>query len=412
MTSFEEARRIILSNISLLGAEQIALQDLQGRITAEKIVAPFPLPFFDNTAMDGYAVRMADQQKFSCLPIAGYIPAGGVAPNEITPGSAIKIMTGAPVPHGCDAIVPLEDAEESGQTVHVRETVTAGQHIRRAGEDVKQGETLLPAGTLIRVPEISMLASLGINQVRVRRRPTVAILATGDELIEPGQPLTEGRLYNSNSATLAAAVREAGAIPLLLGIAADERSSLEQRIREGLTADVLITAAGVSVGDRDFVREILGECGVKQLLWKVNIKPGKALAFGTHDGKPVFSLPGNPVSSMICFEQMVRPALLKMVGHPRPVQPLLFATLRKEMRKKAGKILFARVHLEVSQGRLVAWSSGRQETGLQKTMRLAEGIAVLPEDRVVFHAGEEVPVYIFPGSFAALPSDVSETSAQ
>jgi len=412
MTSFEEARCIILSNTTLLGSEQVALQNLQGRITAEEIVAPFHLPFFDNTAMDGYAVRMADLQKFSCLPISGYIPAGGVAPNEITPGSAIKIMTGAPVPHGCDAVVPLEDAEESGQTVHIREVVTAGQHIRRAGEDVEQGETLLLSGTLIRVPEISMLASLGISQARVRRRPTVAILATGDELIEPGQPLTEGRLYNSNSATLAAAVREAGAIPLLLGIAADERSSLEQRIREGLTADVLITAAGVSVGDRDFVREILDECGVKQLFWKVNIKPGKALAFGTHDGKPVFSLPGNPVSSMICFEQMARPALLKMMGHPQPIQPLLFATLRKEMHKKAGKILFARVHLEVSRGRLVAWSSGRQETGLQKTMRLAEGIAVLPEDRVVFHVGEEVPVYILPGSFAALQSDVSEILAQ
>lgn len=412
MTSFEQARQIILMHAPLFGAEQVALQDLYGRITAEEIIAPLSLPFFDNTAMDGYAVRMADNEKFSCLPISGYIPAGGIAPAKITPGTAIKIMTGAPVPSGCDAIVPFEDAEESDQTLHIRKSVTLGQHIRRAGEDIKRGETLFPAGTLIRVPEISMLASLGIGQVQVRRRPTVAILATGDELIELGQPLTEGRLYNSNSVTLAAAVREVGAIPLLLGVAADNRASLEQKIEEGLAADVLITAAGVSVGDRDFVRETLTACGVEQHLWKVSIKPGKALAFGTYKGKPVFSLPGNPVSSMICFEQMVRPALLKMMGHGQPIQPLLLAMLRKEMRKKAGRILFARVHLEIHEGRLVASSSGRQETGLQKTMRMAEGIAVLAEDREIFSVGEEVPVYILPGSFSILQSENTETPAQ
>jgi len=411
MISFEEARHLILTNVSQIGTEQITLPDLQGRITAEEIIAPRQLPFFDNSAMDGYAVRMADHHLFSALPISGYIPAGVVAHREITPRSAVKIMTGAPVPHYCDAVVPLEDAEEKEGSLRILKTVKHGQHIRRAGEDIQQGETLLPAGTLIRVAEISMLASMGIAQVQVRRRPTVAILATGDELIEPEQPLTEGHIFNSNSLALAAAVREAGAIPLLLGIASDDHSSLRQKIETGLAADVLITVAGVSVGDRDLVREVLAEFGVQLLLWKIAMQPGKALAFGLKGDKPVFALPGNPVSSMICFEVLVRPALLKMMSHPQPVQPLLRATLRSDLRKKVGKTLFARVHVEISQGRLLAWSAGRQETGLQKTMRQAEGIAVLEEEREGYSAGEEILVHILSGSFTTLLSDVAITTA-
>jgi molybdopterin molybdotransferase len=307
-------------------------------------------------------------------------------------------MTGAPVPSGCDAIVPLEDVEEvqeAGEEIWVVKTAPrTGQHIRRAGEDVKRGETVLPVGTLIRVPAVSILASLGRTQVQVYRKPLVAILATGDELVEPGQALAEGKLYNSNSVALAAAVREAGAEAIILGIARDNREHLLQMIASGLRADVLITAAGVSVGDRDFVRDMLAELGVNQLFWKVDMKPGKSMAFGTSHGKPVFSLPGNPVSAMITFEEMVRPALLKMMGHRKVVKPLVTATLQEEMRKKSGRVFFSRVRLERVNSKFLASNAGNQDTGFVQTLLHADALAVLPADRVSFAAGEEINVHI------------------
>jgi len=259
---------------------------------------------------------------------------------------------------------------------------------------VKRGEIVLPVGTQIRVPAVSMLASLGRTQVRVYRKPVVAILATGDELVEPGQALAKGKLYNSNSVALAAAVREVGAIPMILGIACDDRDDLLEKITAGLQADALITAAGVSVGDRDFVRETLAEVGVNELFWKVGMKPGKSMAFGKRSGKPVFSLPGNPVSAMITFEEMARPALLKMMGHQKVLRPLVTATLREDIRKKSGRVFFSRVRLERVNGRFLVWNAGNQETGFVQTLLHADALAVLPADRVSFEAGEEINVHI------------------
>jgi molybdopterin molybdotransferase len=394
MMSFEEARALILSNVALLEAEQVELLDSLGRVIAEDVIAPLNLPSFDNSAMDGYAVRVADCNGFAPLPIIGYIPAGGAAITEVAAGSAIKIMTGAPVPPGCDAIVPFEDAKESDHKVLIQAAPLPGQHIRRAGEDVKRGEKVIAAGTLVRVPEISMLASLGRTSIQVYRKPLVAILATGDELVEPGQDLPEDKVFNSNSAALAAAVLEAGAVPWILGIARDDRKHLRRMITTGLQADVLITAAGVSVGDRDFVREALTELGVKQLLWKVHMKPGKSMAFGTKDGKPIFSLPGNPVSAMITFEELVRPALLKMMGHRRVIKPLMTAILQEDLHKKSGKTYFARVRLQRVGDKYLAWSGGNQETGFLHTMLHADALAILPPDRTEFAAGEEINVHI------------------
>lgn len=245
-----------------------------------------------------------------------------------------------------------------------------------------------------------MLASLGQTHVRVHRQPIVAILATGDELVEPGQPLSEGKLFNSNSVALAAAVREAGAVPMILGIARDDRGELREKMTAGLRADVFITAAGVSVGDRDFVRETLAELGVNQLFWKVNMKPGKSMAFGTKDGKPIFSLPGNPVSAMITFEELLRPALLKMMGHRKVTKPLVKATLQEDMHKSSGRVFFSRVRLERVNGEFLAWNAGNQETGFVQTLLHADALAVLPADRVSFQAGEEINVHIL-SSFLA-----------
>jgi molybdopterin molybdotransferase len=369
-----------------------------GRIIAEDITAPWHMPFCDNSAMDGFAVRAADCAPGATLRITGYIPAGGLATKALEPGCAIKIMTGAPTPQGCDAIVPVEEAEEANGCLRVLAPVARGQHVRIAGEDVSCGETIMPAGTLVRPPEISMLASFGRTSVPVYRQPRVAILSTGDELVEVGEPLSPGKIINSNGLSLAASVTEVNAVPVMIGIARDTLESLREKLREGLKADVLITSAGVSAGDRDFVRDVLQEFGVKQIFWRVDVKPGGPTAFGVKDGKPVFALPGNPVSTMITFEEFVRPALLKMMGHKRVFKPFVRAILQDEARKKAGKVNFLRVRLERRDGKYLAYSSGNQTTGILKTMLMADAIAKLPADRTSFSPGEEVEVHILSGS--------------
>jgi molybdopterin molybdotransferase len=393
MTSFEEAREIILTNVSAVEAETVELLDSLGRVCAEEVIAAMDLPSFDNSAMDGYAVRTADSH-LNSLTISGYVPAGASSAISVEQGCAVKILTGAAIPSGCDAVIPMEDTNEFGSQIEPIPPVRAGQHIRRAASDVHWGDILIPAGTPIRPAEISILASMGRTKVRVYRRPQIAILVTGDELVEPGEALSTGKLYNSNSLALAAAVRDAGAIPLILGIARDSREHLRKQLARGFASDALITAAGVSVGDRDLVREVLSELGLKQHFWQVNIKPGKSVAFGTKGGKPVFSLPGNPVSAMVTFEELVRPALLRMRGQRQVLRPLLTAVLQEALWKKAGKTYFARVRLEVVDGKLRAWSAGPQDTGFLKTMLQSDGIAVLPSDRTNFSAGEEIKVHV------------------
>ena len=394
MTTYEEARRIVLESVAPVGAERVETGRALGRTLAEDVVAPWPLPFCDNSAMDGYAVRAVDCRGPARLKVTGYIPAGGTASAAVAPGCAVKIMTGAPIPAGCDAVVPFEDTEEGDGHVGVRGDVTVRQHIRFRGEDVREGDLILPEGTPLRPPEISMLASLGKAFVPVYRRVRVAVLSTGDELIELGEPPSPGMIINSNSVAIAAAVREAGAEAVLLGIARDDLASHAEKITEGLKADALITTAGVSAGDRDLVREVLAERGVASIFWRVGIKPGGPTAFGMKDGVPVFPLPGNPVSALITFEAFVRPALLRMMGRKKAVRPLVKATLTGEVRKKAGKVNFLRVGIEVRDGRYFVASSGDQNTGILRTMVLADALAVLPADRTSFAAGEKVDVFL------------------
>jgi molybdopterin molybdotransferase len=402
MPTFEEARRMILTNVSPLGVQRVSLLDSLGRVMAEDMVAPWDMPGFDNSAMDGFAVRCADCLGPVTLRITGYTPAGVAATTGLEPGCAIKIMTGAPIPLGCDAVVPVEETEESGNQVRIRGEVTARQHIRFRGEDVKSGETIISSGTIIRPPEISMLASFGKALVPIHCRPRVAILSTGDELVELGAPPDIGKIINSNALSLAAAVMEVGAIPVILGIARDNPESHREKMAEGLKADALITSAGVSAGDRDLVRDILKEMGVEQVFWRVDMKPGGPTAFGMKDGKPVFSLPGNPVSTMVTFEEFVRPALLKMMGHRRVLKPFIKAVLQSKARKKPGKINFLRVRLSYENGAYLAYSSGDQHTGILKTMLLADAIAMLPADRTEFLPGEEVDVHILSGNVEML----------
>jgi molybdopterin molybdotransferase len=400
--SFEDARSLILENVPTLGVERVPLLDAAGRVLAEEVIAPWHMPLCDNSAMDGFAVRAADCADGRLLAITGYIPAGGRPEPAVAPGCAVKIMTGAPVPPQCDAVVPFEETEESGETVRILAPVTPRQHIRWRGEDVSPGDVIIPAATVVRPPEISMLASMGMTMVPVHRRARVAILSTGDELIELGQAPAEGKIINSNSFSLAAAVRECGGEPVMLGIALDTPEDHRKKLVEGLSCDALITSAGVSAGDRDFVRDVLAELGVKQLFWKVAIKPGGPTAFSLKDRTPVFSLPGNPVSTMITFEEFVRPALLRMMGHRRVVRPFVKAVLKEDARKKPGKVNFIRVRVEVKEGRYIASTAGDQHTGILRTMVSANGLAVLPREASFLPAGTEVDLQILREEVAML----------
>lgn len=397
MPTFEEARKIILDCVVPLGVEKVEMLDAVGRVLAEDIQAPWDMPLWDNTAMDGYAVHSKDCGEAASLKLSGFLPAGGFMSHPMQAGTAVKILTGAPIPAGADAVVPFEQAEERDETVFLKGKVKPGDHIRFKGEDVKEGETILSAGTVLRPSEISMLASFGRLFIPVHRRVRVAILSTGDELVDPGEALAPGKIINSNSLALAAAVRETGCLPIMLGIARDTKDSLREKLAEGLTADVLITSAGVSAGDRDYVRDVLDELMVKQVFWKVDIKPGRPTAFARRDGKPVFSLPGNPVSSLITFEEFVRPALLKMMGFRKVLRPLVTATLREGIKKKPGRVNFLRVAVEEKDGHYFAWSPGKQDTGYLRTLLLADGIAVITAEKGDLAAGEQVDVQIIAG---------------
>jgi molybdopterin molybdotransferase len=397
MVSFEEARSIILDSVQTVGTERIHLLEATGRVLAEDAAAPWDLPLWDNSAMDGYAVRAGDCKTIPCrLHVTGFLPAGARSDGiTVEPGCAVRIMTGAPVPAGCDAVVPVEDTDDGKEDVTLLEAVNKGQHFRFRAEDVAAGVVFVRGGTTIRPPEVNMLAGFGMALVPVYRRPVVAILSTGDELVELGRTPGPGEIINSNTLSLAAAVREAGCIPRIIGIARDNRESHLEKLGEGLKADVLITSAGVSAGDCDLVRDILEELGAVQKFWKVGIKPGGPTAFAMYGPTPVFSLPGNPVSTMITFEEFVRPALLRMQGRQRVLRPLFKAVLREPLKKKPGKVQIVRLLLEKEGARWYGTSSGNQATAILRTMVDAQAIAVLPAGSTAFAAGDEVDVHFY-----------------
>jgi len=338
-------------------------------------------------------VRHEDNRVGAQLKIIGYIPAGAIAGElKVVPGTAIKIMTGAPTPKGCQAVIPIEDTKNDDDTVTITQPFNIGDHIRIRGEDIPKNEVIVTAGTVLRPAAISLLAALGFTTAKVFKKPKVAILSTGDELVEPGETVGAGQITNSNAYSIAAAVKEVGGEPILLGIARDNRDSLQQKLREGLKAEVLITSAGVSMGDRDLVCDMLKESGVEQIFWKIDIKPGRPTAFAVNNGKLIFSLPGNPVSTMITFEEFVRPALLKMQGHLNLVKDTVTATLTEAVKKKEGRVRFLRVFVTNSDNGLIATSSGDQNTGILRTMIRANAIAILPADRDRIEAGETVNI--------------------
>lgn len=402
MISVDEALAEILSHVQPLEGEQVPILDALGRILAEEIISDIDIPPFDNSAMDGYAVRSADVARATpespvCLTVVGSVAAGYVAGVRVEPGTAIRIMTGAPLPDGADAVVPIEETSDANQPrgvrlatpsdeVQVRKAVQAGDHVRPAGEDVRFGERVMAPGRLVRPQEIGVLASLGRETVLVHRRPRVAILATGDELLKVHEPLAPGKIRSSNEYTNAALVTRTGGIPIRLGIARDNVADLTARIRSGLEqgVDLFLTSGGVSVGDYDVVKDVLGAEGEMQssammLFWQVNMRPGKPLAFGLlPGGVPLIGLPGNPVSAMVSFEQFARPAILKMLGQADLTKPTVRAILDEPL-SNSGCRGFVRVVVTRRDGCYHARTTGEQGSGVLTSMAKANGLAIVPE---------------------------------
>jgi molybdopterin molybdotransferase len=402
--SVEEALERILDVFSILSSEKVPILDALGRILAADIYAQGDIPPHANTAMDGYAVIAADTIGASPaapvkLRVIENLSAGYIAEKPVTPGTAIRIMTGAPMPEGADAVIMFEETLQKGDVVTLYNSVPARENVRFAGEDVKKGELILTAGKYLRAQEIGMLAALGYAVVHVIRRPKVAILATGDELVEVDAPLTPGKIRNANGYSNAAQVIKYGGIPLMLGIAKDDIQDLTQKIQTGLAdgADLLLTSGGVSVGDFDVVKQVLVAEG-EMTFWRVRMKPGKPLAFGIIksevNGKmrsvPVLGMPGNPVSAMVSFELFVRAAIRKMSGFSDHNIPMIEVILDDPIPSKDERRHYVRVYINQYDGVYHARLTGDQGSGILNSMVVANGLAIIPENMSSTEAGIRV----------------------
>ena len=408
MISVAQAQEIILKNISTLKEpELVRVSTCLNRISSQDIKAKENIPPFNNSAMDGFALKAkgsigASRQNPKALEVIADLPAGYVSGKTISRGKTIRIMTGAPIPKGADSVIMVEDTRKvrsqksevtSKEFIEIFKEVKPGENVRYVGEDVKKSEIVIKKGVILKSGHMGMLASLGSLKIKVFLRPKVAILTTGDELIEIKEKLKPGKIRNSNAYSLYAQVIKIGALPILLGIVRDNKEELRQKIKKGLQrADMLLVSGGVSVGDYDFVKEVLVDLGTKMKFWKVAMRPGKPLAFGIINRIPVFGLPGNPVSSMVAFEQFVRPAILKMAGAREVFRFHLPAIIDEVVKKKECLRYFARAVLKNKNGRLYASLTGPQGSGILKSCVLANGIMELPEDISEVHRGDCVQV--------------------
>jgi molybdopterin molybdotransferase len=412
LISVEEALDKILDFIEVLESEEKPLLECLGQVLAEDVYAPFNVPPQDNSAMDGYAVQAksivgASYERPKVLRVVGEIAAGCVTELKVEPGTAVRIMTGAFVPEGADVVVPFEYTDEvdrkqrsaSGDEIGIRVGLPEASNIRRGGENIAKGELVMKQGILLRPAEIGVLASLGKAVVSVIRRPVIGILATGNEVMEINQPILPGKIYNSNSYSLAAQVLRYGGIPKLLGIAPDDVEQLALAVRHGLDCDILVTSGGVSLGDYDVVKQVLVDEG-NISFWTVRMKPGKPLAFGVFkrdDGEkiPHLGLPGNPVSSMISFEVFVRPAILRMMGRSNLAMPSVTAIMEDPVENDDGRRFFARVVVTKRDGKYFARLTGPQGSGILSSMARANGLAVIPESTKEVKSGGKVEVMMF-----------------
>ena len=438
MLGVEEAFERIMASFSSLEPVEKPLLDTLGQVLAEEVLSPLDLPPLANSGMDGYAVRNQDIQGASpdspkSLDVIGIVAAGQVSTQTVAPGTTIRIMTGAPIPAGADTVVPFEETDEvvrrraghSSDRIAILASLPLGGNVRPAGEDVHAGQHVLHAGIVIRPSVIGVMASLGLQTVKVVRRPVVSILSTGDELVPSGQPLEPGKIFDSNSFSAAASVAACGGIPKVVGIARDNLEDLNSKLNETAGSDLIITSAGVSKGDYDIVKDVLTQRGDMNF-WSVRMRPAKPLAFGhlkpapggfpapqrhSREGGnllgagyagmtgrgdeggrsiPLLGLPGNPVSAMVAFEVFARPAILTMLGRRNLTRPTVDGVLTGPIHNYDGRRVYARVQVARKDGTYYATPTGPQGSNILTSMAQANGLAICPEDLASKETGEQV----------------------
>jgi molybdopterin molybdotransferase len=398
-----EAVARILADVHRGPVERVALRDALGRVLAAPAVSPITLPAWDNSAMDGYAVRAADVEGASAeapvtLPVLETIAAGDFPSRPLAPATAMRIMTGAPLPDGADTVVRAEDTDGGTTTVAIRNARDARKNVRRRGEDIHEGAPVLEAGVPIHAAQLGVLASIGYAQVDVYARPRVAIMTSGDELVDLDRfdEVRSGRkIVSSNSYTLDALVRAAGAIPVQVGTARDDPADIRARLEAAASADLIVTSAGISVGEYDHLRNVLDDMGMDFKFWRVRMRPGAPLGFGLLRGTPWIGLPGNPVSTMVTFDLFVRPAIRKLLGHERLFRRPVTVTLEEPVSIGARLTHFLRATVRPGDnGQLFARLTGPQGSGILTSMSRADALLIVPEERPHVEAGERVHAFL------------------
>ncbi len=401
MLGVDEARARILAAFAPLPAVEVSIHEALNLTLAEGIVVGRDVPPFANSAMDGYAVRASDTRDAQPdaavqLQVTGQVAAGYLPEVRVEPGRAIRIMTGAPVPAGADAVVRFEETDEAGGTggvawIGIHRPVRPGENIRLAGEDARDGETVLTAGVRIRPAEIGLLAAVGRTRVAVHRRPRVAVLVTGDEVVDPGETPRAGQIWNSNGPMVAAQILQCGGEPVLLGVARDTTEAVRATLARAAGVDLLISTGGVSAGDYDVVKDVLQAEG-RIDLWQVRLKPGKPLAFGWIGDTPLIGLPGNPVAAAIAFTQFARPAILTMLGRRDITMPTVQARLLDRIENHGSRQQYVRVRVDSTPDGYVARLAGRQGSGMLTSLTKANGLLVVPETCAIAEPGMTLPV--------------------
>ncbi len=407
MISADDALQMVLENVAPLGVERLPILNALGRVLAEEIRSARDIPGFDNSAMDGYAVRAADIAHASAsnpvsLRVLGTVAAGTMPAVALGVGEAMRTMTGAPIAIGADAIVPVEQTRSSGDRVEILTVAPPHAFIRPRGEDLREGEVVMEAGRLLGAADLGMLASLNRSMIDVCRRPMVAIVATGDELVDVDQAPTGAQVVNSSAYALAGAIREAGGEATILKVARDRSEEIRARLSEAFAFDSVLSTGGVSVGQFDHVKTALDDLGMRQVFHGVAQRPGRPLKFGTVDGRPIFGLPGNPVSTLVCFYLYARPALLKMGGRHGLGLPRMEARCAVDIRTAANLTEFVRVRLSREGGGLYATPTGNQGSGILSSLARADALLIGPAAETLLKAGTQATVLLLSaGSVAA-----------
>ena len=398
IVSFNEAKEIILNSVNPLRSEDIPILEAPNRILYENIISETVIPPLDNSAMDGYAViaddtRGANEDKPVELKIIGEIQAGGSATQKVTSSNTIRIMTGAPMPEGSNAVVQFEDTEENNNTVKIFREVKQHENYRLAGENIQKGDQVLEAGERLTSVDIGLLASLNYQNVKVYKTPTVAVISTGDEIVNVGEEIRHGQIRNSSAYVLYSEIKKYNATPFITGIAKDTFEDTREKFIEALKADIVLSTGGVSKGRYDFVKDVCRSLGINILFERVNIKPGTPMMFGKKENKLIFGLPGNPVATLSCYFQFVRPALLKMMNAKQIDKPVVNAILEEDINKEYGKVRLLKGRFEIKNKDLHV-STINKNSSILRSMRSANCLIIIPEDLEHVNAGDKVAIQL------------------